>query len=189
MFKKILEGLIKWDGRQMFVDVASDIHEIICGESISRTDYIPRTRDGYICALYNLGIIESCKLPPEFSSPADEEIIVHSDRVLRLLELAKWQVPVDHPITDVWWSFECFNCFRELGGAGCVFDVRLPVDIELPTAKCPRCGKVCGKPQSWGASESGHGSRGDGGLIERVRELEALLKKTNTTTVNKTKSE
>lgn len=176
MFKKILESLTKWNGRQFFVDVTSDINEIICGKIIIGTDYIPRTRDGYICALYNLGLLERCQLPPEFSSPADEEVIVHTDRILKILELTEWREPTDHPTTDVWWSFECFNCLHEIGGAGCIFDVRLPVKIELPTAKCPRCGTVCDKPQSWGASESGHGSRGDGGLVERVRELEASIK-------------
>lgn len=62
---------------------------------------------------------------------------------------------------DVWYSFECFACFREFGGTGLVFDVRVPETVPLELAKCPRCGAVCTKPASWPALEGGYGSRGD----------------------------
>ena len=79
--------------------------------------------------------------------------------------------------SDVWWAFECFHCFHEFGSSGLVFDARLPVSVELPTAKCPRCGTECEFKQSWGATQSGHGARGDGGLVTRVQELEAQVKR------------
>jgi hypothetical protein len=79
--------------------------------------------------------------------------------------------------SDVWWAFECFHCFHEFGSSGLVFDVRLPVSVELPTAKCPRCGTECEFKQIWGATQSGHGARGDGGLVTRVQELEVQVKR------------
>ena len=97
--------------------------------------------------------------------------------------LASKPEPPEQEATEAWRSFECFACLREFGDSGLVFDVRLPASMDLPTAKCPRCGAVCDKPQVWGATDGGYGSRGDGGLVERVRELEARFKRGDTATL------
>jgi hypothetical protein len=90
--------------------------------------------------------------------------------------------------SDVWWAFECFHCFHEFGSSGLVFDVRLPVSVELPIAKCPHCGTECEFKQSWGATQRGYGARGDGGLVTRVQELEAQVKQQDAALDRRTKA-
>jgi hypothetical protein len=90
--------------------------------------------------------------------------------------------------SDVWWAFECFHCFHEFGSSGLVFDARLPVSVELPIAKCPRCGTECEFKQSWGATQQGYGARGDGGLVTRVQELEAHVKQQDAALDRRTKA-
>ena len=70
---------------------------------------------------------------------------------------------------DTWYAFECHNytCHskREGNGTGVCLDVRLPWESAgETTVPCPICQQPMTFRGCWAATESGHGSRGDGGL-------------------------
>lgn len=59
-----------------------------------------------------------------------------------------------------WGSYECLTCFRQRGGTGIVFDLR--VSGEAPAfAGCPICGTRCELRGQWEVIEGGYGSRAD----------------------------